>query len=144
MKEKLKMILLFLILSVAGLSATGFLPAWLTGQPMHGYSLLLHFLSASLFLLILPVFLYLYAFRLFFRPPVDDFEWPERLCFLLTSIAAVPVIAASLIAMFPVMDTGFQQLLLNVHKISAVVFCIAFAGFLFFRLVQYRSQPIKD
>jgi cytochrome b subunit of formate dehydrogenase len=135
-------LLCFLVLAV-----TGFYPTLVLGEHISGYLVMIHATFAPVFAVCLAVLAVMWASRC--RFVYSDWPWFERLVQWVTSVKstgeeapskstglgqkitfwliiflALPLILSIILSMFPLFGTHWQELLLGVHRYTALVFAL--------------------
>ena len=129
------------------LALTGFYPVLILGEHITGYLVMIHATFAPVFAGCLAVLAVLWARQCRFTP--GDLPWFERLVqrltltegtdetkrrkssglgqkitFWLIIFLALPLILSIVVSMFPIFGTHWQELLLDIHRYTALVFAI--------------------
>lgn len=133
-----KLIYLLALLCFVVLVITGFFPKLILGETISGYWIMLHTTAAGVFAGCLAVLAVMWAHnckfdknywpwlnRLLQREPVnkaagEKYELGRKICFWLIVLLALPVILSVVLTMFPFFGTDWQQLLLALHRYSAL------------------------
>ena len=130
------------------LAVTGFAQRLFLGKSISGYWLMLHATCAPVFAVCLALLALFWAPRFVFRwgdwprleglirrfirleadaagPAGEAFNLGQKITFWLVLILAVPLILSIVSSMFPLFGTHGQELLLDVHRYSALLFALA-------------------
>ena len=135
-------LLCFMVLAV-----TGFYPTLVLGEHISGYLVMVHATFAPVFAVCLAVLAVMWASRCRFA--YSDWPWFERIVqwvtlakssseeapskssglgqkmtFWLIIFLALPLILSIVLSMFPLFGTHWQELLLGVHRYTALVFAL--------------------
>ncbi len=137
-----KLIYLLALLCFAVLVVTGFFPPLLLGKTISGYCLMLHATAAPVFAGCIAVLAVMWAHncqfdknywpwlqKLLQREPAnttagEKFELAQKICFWLIIILALPLILSIVSSMFPIFGTHWKELLLNIHRYTALAFAL--------------------
>src|SRR4051812_25526596 len=104
----------------------------LLGQSMHGWMLILHMSVAGMFAVALTALALLWAEQASFtRDPATRFYAGEKVAFWLTVAAGFSTILSAMLGMMSWFGTVGQNVLLDVHRYSALVLliCAIFHGY---------------
>jgi len=151
-KQSLVVILRMLVYLVAlvcflGLALTGFYPALVLGEHISGYLVMLHATFAPVFAICLAVLAVMWAGNCRFT--AGDWPWFERLVQRITKVKsadkatkskssglgqkitfwviiflALPLALSIVLSMFHLFGTHWQELLLGLHRSTALVFAV--------------------
>jgi cytochrome b subunit of formate dehydrogenase len=136
-------LLCFIVLAI-----TGFAQRLLLGEAISGYWLMLHATCAPVFAVCLALLALFWAPRHVFRwgdwpwleglirriiqlqadatePAGEGFGLGQKITFWLVVVLALPLILSIVSSMFPLFGTHGQELLLNVHRYSALLLAMA-------------------
>ena len=143
--ERLIFVTFFLAVILQALSSFGMI---LTGQPMHGWMLILHMSVAGLFAVTLTALALLWAEQSTFgRPPHDErFFAGEKIAFWLTVASGLVTILSAMLGMMTWFGTIGQLALLNVHRYAALVLliCAVFQGYrLLMGRPSYKTESVS-
>lgn len=142
-----KLVYLLALLCFAVLAITGFYPTLVLNEHISGYLLMIHATFAPIFAICLAVLAVMWASRCSFTyndwPGLKHFvrrvaliknaiEEPltksnrllEKATFWLTILLALPLILSILLSMLPYFGTDWQELLLALHRWTALVFAV--------------------
>jgi len=142
-----KLVCLLALLCFLVLVVTSFFPVLILKETIHGYWLILHATFAPVFAICLAVLAVMYAGNCRFGK--NDWPWLTRLIervtfvkssseetvsefpglwqkitFWLIVILALPLILSIILSMFSLFGTHWQELLLDIHRWTALVFAI--------------------
>ena len=129
------------------LAITGFYPTLILGKHITGYLVMVHATFAPIFAVCLAVLAVMWARR--WRFTGGDWPWFERIVrwatltnnpsgdtyhkssdlgrkisFWLTIFLALPLILSIVLSMFPLFGTHWQEILLGMHRYTALVFAM--------------------
>jgi formate dehydrogenase gamma subunit len=130
------------------LAVTGFAQRLILGEAISGYWLMLHATFAPVFAVCLALLALMWAPRFVFRwgdwpwleglirrfirleseaaePDSGGFNLGQKITFWLIIILALPLILSIVSSMFPFFGTHCQELLLDVHRYTALVLALA-------------------
>jgi cytochrome b subunit of formate dehydrogenase len=130
------------------LVVTGFAQRLFLGKAISGYWLMLHATCAPVFAICLALLALMWAPRCVFRrgdwprleglirrvirleadaaePAVEGFNFGQKITFWLIIVLALPLILSIVSSMFPLFGTHGQELLLDVHRYSALLLALA-------------------
>ena len=141
------LVYLLSLLCFAVLAVTGFYPLLILGEHISGYLVMIHATFAPVFAICLAVLAVMWARNCRFTR--GDWPWFERIVqrvtlvksadeeahcessclgqkivFWLLVILALPLILSIVLSMFPLLGTHWQELLLGVHRYTAMVFSL--------------------
>jgi cytochrome b subunit of formate dehydrogenase len=141
------LVYLLALLCFVVLAVTGFYPTLVLGEHISGYLVMIHATFAPVFAVCLAVLAVMWASRC--RFVYSDWPWFERLVQWVTSVKstgeeapskstglgqkitfwliiflALPLILSIILSMFPLFGTHWQELLLGVHRYTALVFAL--------------------
>ncbi len=142
-----KLVYLLALLCFLVLAVTSFYPVLILKEPIHGYWLMLHATFAPVFAICLAVLAIMWAGNCRFNKidwpwltriiervtlakmvgdgPSDTAPGPGRkITFWLIAGLALPLILSIILSMFPLFGTYWQELLLNIHRYTALAFAI--------------------
>jgi hypothetical protein len=117
-----KLVYLLALLCFLILVITSFFPVLILKEPIHGYWLILHATFAPVFAICLAVLALMWAENLRFSK--NDWPYLQKICFWLIIILAIPLILSIVMSMFPFLGTYWQELLLNIHRYTALAFAV--------------------
>lgn len=144
-----KLVYLLALLCFFILAITSFYPVLVLKEPIHGYWLISHATFAPVFAICLAVLAVMWAANCCFNK--NDWPWVQRvlgralplggarreaannsvvnkllrkICFWLIILLALPLILSIILSMFSLFGTYWQELLLNIHRYTALVFAI--------------------
>jgi len=142
-----KVVYLLAMLCFVILAVTGFYPTLILGEHISGYLVMVHATFAPIFAICLAILAIMWASRCRFA--YSDCPWFQRivqrltlvksageesLCnnsglgqkitFWLIIFLALPLILSIILSMFPLFGTHWQELLLGVHRYTALVFAL--------------------
>jgi cytochrome b subunit of formate dehydrogenase len=142
-----KLVYLLALLCFMVLAITGFYPTLVLGEHITGYLLMVHATFAPIFAICLAVLAMMWASRCRFA--YNDWPWFQRIVqrvtlvkssqeepnhessglvqkitFWLIIFLALPLILSIFVSMFPIFGTHWQELLLDIHRYTALVFAI--------------------
>jgi len=142
-----KLVYLLALLCFVVLAVTGFYPTLVLGEHISGYLVMIHATFAPIFAVCLAVLAVMWAGRCRFI--YSDWLWFERfvqrvtsvkssseeapskssglgrkIAFWLIIILALPLILSIVLSMFPIFGTHWQELLLGIHRYTALVFAL--------------------
>jgi len=130
------------------LAITGFAQRLLLGEAISGFWLMLHATCAPVFAICLALLALMWAPRCVFRwgdwpwleglirriirlqadaeqPAGEGFSLGQKITFWFVVVLALPLILSIVSSMFPLFGTHGQELLLNVHRYSALLLALA-------------------
>ncbi|MBW7988987.1 MAG: hypothetical protein FVQ84_03055 [Planctomycetes bacterium] len=141
------LVYLLALLCFVVLSITGFYPVLILGKHISGYPVMVHATFAPVLAVCLAVLAVMWARRCRFTS--GDWPWFERvvqritlfkssgyetpfkssglgqkIAFWLITFLALPLILSIVLSMFPLFGTHWQELLLSMHRCTALVFAI--------------------
>ncbi len=142
-----KLVYLLALLCFLVLAITSFYPVLVLKEPIHGYWLILHATFAPVFAICLAVLAVMWAGNCRFNK--SDWPWLKRILervtltkrageefsnecfglgqkitFWLIVVLALPLILSIISSMFVLFGTHWQELLLDIHRYTALVFAI--------------------
>ncbi|MGD8786170.1 MAG: cytochrome b/b6 domain-containing protein [Phycisphaerales bacterium] len=142
-----KLVYLLALLCFVVLAITGFYPTLVFGEHISGYPLMIHATFAPVFAICLAILAVMWASRCRFA--CSDWPWFQRIVqrvtlvkntgedsqcestglvqkimFWLIIFLALPLILSIVVSMFPIFGTHWQELLLDIHRYTALVFAI--------------------
>lgn len=137
-----KLVYLLALLCFLVLAITGFYPVLVLRESIHGYWLILHATFAPIFAICLAGLAVMWAGNCCFNK--NDWPWLQRvlgreavdnsvvkkygllwkICFWLIMPLALPLILSIILSMFSLFGTHWQELLLDIHRYTALVFAI--------------------
>lgn len=142
-----KLVYLLALLCFVVLAVTGFYPTIILGEHISGYLVMVHATFAPVFAICLAVLAVMWARNCRFTH--SDWPWFQRIvqrvtlvkstgeethckssglgqkvAFWLIIFLALPLILSIVLSMFPLFGTHGQELLLNVHRYTALVFAL--------------------
>jgi len=123
---------LFLLIALATLVVTGFLPVIITGGPVSGLILILHVAAGPVFATCLAFLAIILAAR--FRMQAGEMADKVKWGFWLIVLFAIPLISSAILSMFPIFGTEGQHILLHLHGYSALLLILTIA------ITYYLSQ----
>ena len=143
-----KLVYLLALLCLVVLVLTGFYPTLVLGEHISGYLVMIHATFAPVFAICLAVLAVMWASSSRFTG--NDWPWFQRLVkrvtlakstgeeadtespslgqkisFWLIIFLALPLALSIVLSMFPIFGTHWQELLLGIHRYTAVLFFIA-------------------
>lgn len=145
-----KVVYLLALLCFFVLGLTGFYPTLILGEHISGYMLMIHATFAPILAICLAVLAVMWASRCRFA--YSDWPWLRRfvhratlvketskieevrcenpsigkkITFWLIIFLALPLILSIVLSMFPIFGTHWQELFLELHRYTALVFAIA-------------------
>lgn len=142
-----KLIYLLSLLCFVVLAITGFYPTIVLGEHISGYLLMIHATFAPILAICLAVLAVMWARNCRFNN--NDWPWFQRIvqrvtlvksadeettgkscpgqkiAFWLIIFLALPLILSSVLSMFPYFGTYWQELLLSLHRYTALAFALA-------------------
>jgi len=143
-----KLVYLLALLCLVVLAFTGFYPTLVLGEHISGYLVMIHATFAPVFAICLAVLAVMWASSSRFTG--NDWPWFQRLVkrvtlakstgeeadtespslgqkisFWLIIFLALPLALSIVLSMFPIFGTHWQELLLEIHRYTAVLFFIA-------------------
>jgi cytochrome b subunit of formate dehydrogenase len=143
-----KLVYLLTLLCFVVLAVTGFYPTVVLGEHISGYLVMIHATFAPIFAICLAVLAVMWARNSRFT--VGDWPWfqrfvqrvtlvkgpgePERpessglglkISFWLIIFLALPLALSIVLSMFPFFGTHWQELLLGIHRYTALLFSLA-------------------
>jgi len=141
------LVYLLALLCFVVLAVTGFYPTLVLGEHISGYLVMVHATFAPIFAVCLAVLAVMWAGRC--RFVYSDWPWFERfvqrvtsvkssseeapskssglgqkMAFWLIILLALPLILSIVLSMFPLFGTHWQELLLSMHRYTALVFAL--------------------
>lgn len=137
-----KLVYLLALLCFVVLAVTGFYPPLVLGKPLSGYLMMVHATAAPVFAGCVAVLAVMWTHncrfdknywpwlqKLLQREPAntdtgEKFELTQKICFWLIIILALPLILSIVSSMFPIFGTHWQELLLNIHRYTALAFAL--------------------
>ena len=141
-----KLVYLLALLCFLVLAVTGFFQRLVLGRSISGYGLMLHATAAPVFAVCLAVIALLWAhhhrfsegdcpwlqriLKRIIRPKTagetlyKSSELLQKISFWLIVLLALPLILSIISSMFPLFGTHWQEVLLNVHRYSALLFAL--------------------
>jgi len=142
-----KVVYLLAMLCFVILAVTGFYPTLVLGRHISGYPVMVHATFAPVFAICLAVLAVMWARRCRFA--YSDWPWFQRIVQRLTLVKsageqahcessglgqkitfwliiflALPLILSIILSMFPLFGTHWQELLLSMHRYTALVFAL--------------------
>jgi cytochrome b subunit of formate dehydrogenase len=141
-----KLVYLLALLCFVVLVITGFYPTLALGENISGYLLMIHATFAPIFAICLAILAVMWSGHCRFTG--DDWPWFDKLVqrltlaqnteqqvktesclgqkitFWLIIFLALPLILSIVLSMFPYFGTYWQELLLNIHRYTALVFAL--------------------
>ena len=143
-----KLVYLLALLCLIVLAFTGFYPTLILGEHISGYLVMIHATFAPVFAICLAVLAVMWASKSRFTS--NDWPWFQRLVqrvtlakstggedetessslgqkisFWLIIFLALPLALSIVLSMFPFFGTHWQELLLEIHRYTAVLFSLA-------------------
>jgi len=143
-----KLVYLLALLCLIVLAFTGFYPTLVLGEHISGYLVMVHATFAPVFAICLAVLAVMWARSS--RLAANDWPWFQRLVqrvtlikstgeeahrespslgqkisFWLIIFLALPLALSIVLSMFPIFGTHWQELLLGIHRYTAVLFSLA-------------------
>ena len=142
-----KLVYLLALLCFVILAITGFYPTLVRGEHISGYLLMIHATFAPIFAICLAILAVMWSGRCRFTG--SDWPWfgklvqrvtlaksttqelknesclGQKITFWLIIFLALPLILSIVLSMFPYFGTYWQELLLNIHRYTALVFALA-------------------
>lgn len=142
-----KLVYLLALLCFVILAITGFYPTLVLGEHISGYLLMIHATFAPIFAICLAVLAVMWARRCRFTRS----DWPgfqrfvqrvtltknaseqaynensgigQKISFWLIIFLALPLILSIVLSMFPYFGTYWQELLLDIHRYTALIFAL--------------------
>lgn len=141
------LVYLLALLCFVVLAVTGFYPTLVLGEHISGYLVMVHATFAPIFAVCLAVLAVMWASRCRFA--YSDWPWFQRIiqrltlvksideetpskspglgqkvAFWLIIFLALPLILSIVLSMFPLLGTHWQELLLGMHRYTALVFAL--------------------
>ena len=141
------LVYLLALLCFVVLAVTGFYPTLVLGEHISGYLVMVHATFAPIFAVCLAVLAVMWASRCRFA--YSDWPWLQRIiqrltlvksideetpskspglgqkvAFWLIIFLALPLILSIVLSMFPLLGTHWQELLLGMHRYTALVFAL--------------------
>jgi cytochrome b subunit of formate dehydrogenase len=141
------LVYLLALLCFVVLAVTGFYPTLVLGEHISGYLVMVHATFAPIFAVCLAVLAVMWASRC--RFVYSDWPWFERFVQRVTSVKSsseeapskssglgqkmafwliifltLPLILSIVLSMFPLFGTHWQELLLGMHRYTALVFAL--------------------
>ena len=140
-----KLVYLLALLCFVVLAFTGFYPTIVLGKHISGYLVMVHATFAPVFAICLAVLAVMWArnsrfngsewpwFQRFVRritltkstgkeAPPKSSELGQKISFWLIIFLALPLALSIVLSMFPIFGTHWQELLLEIHRYTALVF----------------------
>jgi len=142
-----KLVYLLALLCFVVLAVTGFYPTIILGEHISGYLVMVHATFAPIFAICLAVLALMWARNCRFAH--NDWPWFQRIVqrvtlvkidaeevqsessgigqkitFWLIIFLALPLILSIILSMYPLFGTHWQELLLNIHRYTALVFAL--------------------
>lgn len=142
-----KLFYLLALICFIVLAITGFYPTVVLGKHISGYLVMLHATFAPVFAICLAVLALMWAHH--YRFIQSDWPWLQRIlprivqlktagketltegsalgqkiAFWLLVLLALPLILSIVLSMFPLFGTHWQELLLSIHRYTALVFAL--------------------
>jgi cytochrome b subunit of formate dehydrogenase len=141
-----KLVYLLALLCFVVLAITGFYPTIVTGEHISGYLLMIHATFAPIFAITLAILAVMWSGHCRFTG--GDWPWfgrlvqrvtlaksaeqqvknesclGQRITFWLIIFLALPLILSIILSMFPYFGTYWQELLLDIHRYTALVFAL--------------------
>lgn len=164
--SNLKVLLFFIgMICVLVLGITGFIPYIFFGQPLSGFTLVLHASVAPVFGICMTALTLLLAFQHLFNKTdwqvlsggVTDEDVPvgilkyrtaAKILFWLTIVLTPLVMGSIIVSMYPVFGTHGQEMLLIIHRITALFFLIAGIAYTFSTINSIvpvtEKEKVKD
>ena len=142
-----KLVYLLALLCFVILAITGFYPTLILGEHISGYLLMIHATFAPILAICLAILAVMWARNCRFAS--NDWPWFQRfvqrvtlttsagegaycesrlgqkIAFWLIIFLALPLILSIVLSMFPYFGTHWQELLLSIHRYTALVFGLA-------------------
>lgn len=139
-----KLVYLLALLCFAVLAITGFYPILVRGEHISGYLLMIHATFAPIFAICLAILAVMWSGHCGFT--ANDWPWfgklvqrltfmksttqelktecclGQKITFWLIIFLALPLILSIVLSMFPYFGTYWQELLLSIHRYTALVF----------------------
>jgi len=142
------------------LAVTGFYPAMFTGEPLSGYSLMLHATASPVLAVCLVALVLVTAQRnRFDRKDWDHlqmrFSWKtfdehstassatviwRKVFFWLMILLSLPVMLSIVLSMFPIFGTSGQEFLYHLHRYFTLLFVMSGALFCYLVIVSQACQ----
>jgi len=142
-----KLVYLLMLLCFVVLAVTGFYPALILGKSLSGYLLMLHATFAPVFAACLAILAVMWASHCYFtwgdwpwlqrlirrvilpvtankKPVCESSNLGQKITFWLIVLLALPLILSAVSSMFPLFGTHGQELLLDVHRYSALLLAL--------------------
>jgi len=143
-----KLVYLLALLCFVVLAVTGFYPTLVLGEHISGYLVMVHATFAPVFAICLAILAVMWArsgrftgndwpwFQRFVQrvtlvkstgeeTPPESIGLGQKISFWLIIFLALPLALSIVLSMFPIAGTHWQELLLGIHRYTAVVFAIA-------------------
>jgi cytochrome b subunit of formate dehydrogenase len=143
-----KLVYLLALLCFVVLAVTGFYPTLVLGEHISGYLVMVHATFAPIFAICLAVLAVMWAsnsrlagsdwpwFQRFVQrvtlvkstgeeTPPESSGLGQKISFWLIIFLALPLALSIVLSMFPIAGTHWQELLLGIHRYTALVFAIA-------------------
>ncbi len=142
-----KLVYLLALLYFLVLAITSFYPVLVLKEPIHGYWLMLHATFAPVFAICLAVLAVMWAGNCRFNK--SDWPWltrilervtlvkssseetvseapglGQKITFWLIVVLALPLILSIILSMFSLFGTYWQELLLDIHRYTALAFAV--------------------
>ena len=142
-----KLVYLLALRCFVVLALTGFYPTLVLGEHISGYLVMIHATFAPIFAICLAILAVMWASNCRFTS--NDWPWfqrfvqritltksadegahcesclGQRIAFWLIIFLALPLILSIVLSMFPYFGTHWQELLLTIHRYTAVAFALA-------------------
>ena len=142
-----KLVYLLALLCFIVLAITGFYPTLVRGEHISGYLLMIHATFAPIFAITLAILAVMWSGHCRFT--AGDWPWfgklvqrvtltknteqqvknesclGQKITFWLIIFLALPLIMSIVLSMFPYFGTYWQELLLDIHRYTALVFALA-------------------
>ena len=146
------------------LAITGFYPAMFTGEPLSGYSLMLHATASPVLAVCLVALVLVMAQRnRFDRKDWDHlqmrFSWKtfdehstttssatviwRKVFFWLMILLSLPVMLSIVLSMFPIFGTSGQEFLYHLHRYFTLLFVMSGALFGYLAIVSQARQSAQ-
>ncbi|MCK5271522.1 MAG: hypothetical protein KAJ52_03055 [Sedimentisphaerales bacterium] len=145
------------------LAVTGFYPAMFTGEPLSGYSLMLHATASPVLAVCLVALVLVTAQRnRFDRKDWDHlqmrFSWKSfdehstissatviwrKVFFWLMILLSLPVMLSIVLSMFPIFGTSGQEFLYHLHRYVTLLFVMSGALFGYLAIVSQARQSAR-
>ena len=141
------LVYLLALLCFVVLAVTGFYPTLVLGEHISGYLVMIHATFAPIFAVCLAVLAVMWASRCRFaysdwpgfqrfvqrvalvkntgnETPYNSSGLGQKMTFWLIIFLALPLILSIVLSMFPLFGTHWQELLLGMHRYTALVFAL--------------------